>query len=106
MSRRIASLVRNAFEAIGDAGRIQMTIASQPGDVWLTVADDGQGIAETDRALVFEPFFTTKASGRGLGLAVSRSIARAHGGDLELLASSGGAAFRLTLPAPAVEGAS
>jgi two-component system, NtrC family, sensor kinase len=106
LQQLVHNLVRNAFEAVGDAGRIQITIAAHLDGVWLTVADDGSGIAETDRALVFEPFFTTKASGRGLGLAVSRSIARAHGGDLDLLASGRGAAFRLTLPARVVERAS
>jgi two-component system, NtrC family, sensor kinase len=48
---------------------------------------------------VFEPFFTTKPSGTGLGLALSKAIARAHGGDLELLSQGAHAMFRLTLPA-------
>jgi two-component system NtrC family sensor kinase len=49
---------------------------------------------------VFEPFFTTKpeGAGTGLGLAVSRSIARDHGGDLVLERSAEGASFRLSLP--------
>jgi signal transduction histidine kinase len=93
LQQMVHNLVRNAFEAVGEPGRIQITIGSQLGDVWLTVTDDGQGIAETDRELVFEPFFTTKASGRGLGLA-------------DLLASSRGAVFRLTLPTRAAERAS
>jgi len=51
------------------------------------------------RDRLFEPFFTTKARGTGLGLAVSRAIARAHGGDVEAASSEGdGAIFTLRLP--------
>jgi PAS domain S-box-containing protein len=70
--------------------------------VWLRVADNGPGISQALRAQVFEPYFTTKPEGlgTGLGLAVSRSLARSHGGDLvlEAAASQGGACFRLSLP--------
>jgi len=69
--------------------------------VWLRVADSGPGVTEAVRERIFEPFFTTKAEGlgTGLGLAVSRSIVREHGGDLQLEASgASGASFRLSLP--------
>jgi two-component system NtrC family sensor kinase len=70
--------------------------------VWLRVADSGPGIAPDLADQIFEPFFTTKAEGigTGLGLAVSRSLARDHGGSLVLESSSplGGACFRLSLP--------
>jgi two-component system NtrC family sensor kinase len=68
--------------------------------VWLRVADNGPGVREELRDRLFEPFFTTKPEGvgTGLGLAVSRSIAREHGGELVLEASARGASFCLTLP--------
>lgn len=70
--------------------------------VWLRVCDSGPGVPPAVRERLFEPFFTTKAEGMGtgLGLSVSRSIARDHGGDL-VLEDSGtatGACFRLSLP--------
>jgi C4-dicarboxylate-specific signal transduction histidine kinase len=50
---------------------------------------------------MFHPFFATKATGTGLGLATSSTIAEAHGGKLEhVLRDTRGAAFRLTLPLP------
>jgi CheY-like chemotaxis protein len=77
--------------------------------VWLRVADNGPGIAPELRARVFEPYFTTKPEGigTGLGLAVSRSLAREHGGDLVLENEStqGGASFRLSLPISGEAGA-
>lgn len=70
--------------------------------VWLRVSDNGPGVPPELRAKLFEPFFTTKPEGigTGLGLAVSRSLARDHGGDLTLEPTShkGGASFRLNLP--------
>ncbi len=78
--------------------------AGSDGEVWLEVVDDGLGVPEPLQARVFEPFFTTRAvgEGTGLGLSVSRGIAQAHGGRLELLPGPlPGARFRLTLPASA-----
>lgn len=70
--------------------------------VWLRVEDNGAGVPAAARQQVFDAFFTTKPEGvgTGLGLAMSRSLARAHGGDLMLEAGSslGGASFRLSLP--------
>ncbi len=77
--------------------------------VWLRVADNGMGISTAARARIFEPFFTTKAEGMGtgLGLSVSRSLARDHGGELaiEREAADGGASFRLSLPISGVNAA-
>jgi C4-dicarboxylate-specific signal transduction histidine kinase len=72
----------------------------------IDVADNGPGVAKALRHRLFESFFTTKGEeqGTGLGLAVSREIARSTGGDLELLDEVGtwsepaGTVFRVTLP--------
>ncbi len=70
--------------------------------VWLRVADSGVGVDAGLAERIFEPFFTTKAEGlgTGLGLSVSRSIVREHGGDLRLEAATAdaGASFLLELP--------
>jgi signal transduction histidine kinase len=64
----------------------------------LRAADDGPGVSAAVRAKLFEPFVTGKPSGVGIGLALSRKIARAHGGDLVLEPSARGASFLFTLP--------
>jgi signal transduction histidine kinase len=66
----------------------------------VTVSDRGPGVAPTDRVRIFERFEQagTKPGGAGLGLAISRRLAREMGGDVELLEGEGGATFRLRLP--------
>jgi two-component system, LuxR family, sensor kinase FixL len=65
----------------------------------ITVSDSGPGIAPAVLARAFEPFYTTKEDGLGLGLAISRSIAEAHGGTIVLEPhSDGGTIARVRLP--------
>jgi len=70
--------------------------------LWLRVSDNGPGVPADVRERIFDPYFTTKgegvAAGTGLGLPVSRSVARDHGGDLVLESTAGGASFCLQLP--------
>ncbi len=85
------------------AGRGTVTLrgGDSPRGVFLEVADDGPGIAPEIRSRVFEPYATTRqvGEGMGLGLAISKKILLDHGGDLEVLATSGaGTTFRLTFP--------
>jgi two-component system, NtrC family, sensor kinase len=95
----LVNLVRNAAEAAGKGGRVEVVVAERAGAAEVAIEDSGPGVPPALRPRLFEPFFTTKPSGTGLGLAVSRAIARAHGGDLAAEAAAGGGArFALRLP--------
>jgi signal transduction histidine kinase/integral membrane sensor domain MASE1 len=78
--------------------------------VHVSLADTGTGIASEQMAHVFEPYFTSKSQGLGLGLAISRSIVREHGGELHAENGKVGAVMHLILPAheglPPVDAAS
>jgi len=95
----LINLVRNATDAtLETGGRVSITWVRGDGHVVITVADEGPGLANT--ANLFVPFFTTKPGGSGIGLVLSRQIAEAHGGSLELSNRAGGKGCeaRLRLP--------
>ncbi len=100
----VFNLIKNAVEASGSGARarvvqVKLGPGPEPASVEVAVADSGPGIKPEASGRLFEPFFTTKPAGTGLGLAVSRAIARAHGGDILAGASAlGGALFTLRLP--------
>lgn len=102
----IANLFVNAKQA--DARRVDVMIdGTDAKSVVVSVSDDGRGLTEEAADKLFTPFFTTKAEGTGLGLAVSRAIAAAHGGELVHRANDGarrsGARFDLVVPRRAAE---
>lgn len=83
LSAALWALLQNAAE-VADAVTVQVRATATT--VELLIADNGPGIAGADRDAIFQPFFTTKPEGSGVGLALSRQIFRAHGGDLILIA--------------------
>jgi two-component system sensor histidine kinase ChvG len=95
----LETLVENSRQA----GASAVTIAgrAERGKVRITVADDGQGIAEADRERIFEPFHTSRRGegGSGLGLSIARSLLAACGGSISAPAADKGALFELCLPA-------
>lgn len=93
------NLIRNALQALGGTGRLELTTAALPGKVLLEVKDDGPGIPRAELDRIFTPFFTTKPQGTGLGLPISRNIVLAHGGDLRAESGPGkGCRFTVELP--------
>ena len=96
--RVLTNLGQNALEA----GAREIRITAEPDGEWivLDVADDGPGLAPEARENLFQPFASSaKDGGSGLGLAIIRDIARAHGGDAQLVEGDGpGTTFRLKLP--------
>lgn len=96
----LRNLLANAIEALpAEGGRIRLHADAPGADrVRFTVSDSGAGVPVALRARLFQPFQSSKASGMGLGLAVSRAMAEAHGGTLELADTAHGE-FHLVLPA-------
>lgn len=96
----VGNLVSNALDAVAgvEPPKITVALATESGQAEVRVEDNGPGVEESFRERLFEPFVTGKPSGVGMGLSISRKIARAHGGDLVLDPSRAGASFLLTLP--------
>lgn len=118
----IVNLLMNAVESLGERrGTLHLTIDSQYlgpdqlGGFWrpeppragnhlvLTIRDNGQGMSEDTLSRIFEPYFSTKVAGRGMGLAATLGIIRAHRGSIGVESTEGvGSTFRVLLP-PATE---
>ncbi|MGK5683484.1 ATP-binding protein [Actinoplanes sp. URMC 104] len=105
----VANLVGNAVAHTPPGTAVRVGVGTVDGRAVLEVADRGPGMTAEQAERVFDRFYRTdrartRAGGAnaGLGLAIARSLARAHGGDVELETAVGeGACFRLTLPRPA-----
>jgi two-component system, OmpR family, sensor kinase len=110
LTQVLANLVDNARRAMGSEGTLTIAV-NRAGPARLLVTDTGPGVPEPDRERIFDRLVrlddarerdtTMSSGGAGLGLAIARGIARAHGGDLRCVARPDGhpgAAFELILP--------
>jgi signal transduction histidine kinase len=95
--------VTNAVRYTPPGAAIDVELRVRGDDVVVVVSDNGSGVPAEERERIFEPFYRGRAQrgipGDGLGLPISRRIARAHGGDLKLESAPGrGCAFHVSLP--------
>ncbi len=93
LRRLLLNLTRNAAQAGAGRVTVERTAAG------FAVTDDGPGLPPAVAERAFEAFYTTREKGTGLGLALCRKIAEAHGGRIALAPSGAGARFEVTLPA-------
>jgi len=83
------NLMLNALEALGEGGRLVVSVEEEAARVAVRFADDGPGIPPETLQQIGSPFVTTKASGSGLGLFLSRRLVQAAGGTLDIASSVG-----------------
>jgi len=101
LQRLFANLVDNAVK---HGGQARIRVGRDAEHAIVEIADAGEGLSPDDLERVFQPFYRADASrnldagGIGLGLPIARSTARAHGGDVELVAAEKGLVARVTLP--------
>jgi len=101
LSQVFLNLLVNASQAIDGNGTITIETGADASGAWIRIEDTGCGIAPGNLGHLFEPFFTTKpvGQGTGLGLAVSNSIVRKHGGRIDVESEVGrGTRFTVRLP--------
>ncbi|SBW01066.1 PAS/PAC sensor signal transduction histidine kinase (fragment) [uncultured delta proteobacterium] len=90
IQQALINVVKNAMEAVGKAGTIQVRTRFAEATVYLEVEDDGPGIPADMQDKVFNPFFSTKEAGTGLGLAMTRKLINECNGRIFLHSKSGG----------------
>ncbi|WP_161487603.1 sensor histidine kinase [Paenisporosarcina indica] len=101
----LINLAQNARQAsVSNSGQINVTFIEKRHHIEIRIQDNGSGISQEEQPFIFERFYRgsdkkLRVRGLGLGLSYSRMIARAHGGDLQLVESSNeGSTFCLVLP--------
>lgn len=108
----IGNLINNVEKYASDGGVLRITSSQDRDETWIEVSDHGPGIPWSERERIFEPFhrlsnrLSDGVTGTGIGLSISRDLARLHGGDLFLKKGGEGAAFLLTLRTSPIEEAS
>jgi signal transduction histidine kinase len=98
VARAVDNLVRNAVEASPEGAAVEIEVREDERAVRVRVLDRGTGVDGGRVQELFEPFFTTKPEGTGLGLALSRAVATAHGGSLTYGRQGGVTCFELSFP--------
>ncbi|MEM8765985.1 MAG: ATP-binding protein [Pseudomonadota bacterium] len=97
----LINLLQNARQAMAQNGGTQLTLTARlnaRGRVSMEICDEGPGISEAVAARMFVPFYTTRKEGTGVGLALSRQIVNAHGGNIShSTPPSGGACFTIVI---------
>ena len=105
MSLTMRQLVGNALKYSPPLSSITITASHQDGQIVVRVRDEGDGISKADQEYIFDKFFRGSAEerhvpGAGMGLAIAREVARAHGGDIWVESEVGhGSTFSLAVPA-------
>ncbi len=101
LRQALRNLISNALDVQPEGGAVRVRVRAAGDAVEFTVEDAGPGVPQEIAGRIADPFFTTRAEGTGLGLSLVHTIARLHGGSLEVLpdpSELGGAALRLTVP--------
>jgi two-component system sensor histidine kinase FlrB len=95
----VLNLTSNALQSAGEDARVEIEVLTAGHELEIRVSDNGPGVAAENRDKIFDPFYTSRPDGTGLGLAVVRSVAHGHGGDIVLDDNDrSGATFILRLP--------
>ena len=97
----ILNLLLNAIQVLPAGGKVVVSLSEIAEHVIISVADNGGGVSDAQKAQIFDPFFTQRPGGIGLGLAVSKQIVTAHFGSLTVEKSTladTGADFIVRLP--------
>jgi signal transduction histidine kinase len=113
LKRAVSNLLENAVRYAPPGSRVRLAVGSERSRAWVSVSDEGPGIAPEGQRRVFDRFWradkgrSRAEGGTGLGLAIVRQIANSHGGEVQLQSKVGvGSTFTIWLPVAAVDGAS
>ncbi len=93
-------IVKNSLDAMPDGGELEISSMRKNDNNIIRFSDTGMGIPKNTQHRIFDPFFTNKENGMGLGLAISMSIVKKHGGSISIDSKEGkGTTVTVSIPA-------
>lgn len=99
ITHALINLIRNALDAVKETAfpKVEIIVSRSGNQPCISVSDNGPGMPENVKANLFQPFVTTKPGGSGIGLTLSRQIARCHNGNLTISSGPRGTTATITL---------
>jgi signal transduction histidine kinase len=98
LKQALLNVILNAIEVMTGGGDITITVSKEDNCLNIFIKDTGPGISEDQHGKIFDLFYSTKSGGTGVGLAVTKNIIHAHGGNIRLEKLDEGAEFIIELP--------
>lgn len=109
ISKAVTNLLANAFKFTPEGGRVEVRVGFDGSNIIISVADNGIGISDADKAHIFERFYQAEnapkgGTGNGIGLSMVYEYVRLHGGSIDVTDNpGGGTVFTISLPRTAPE---
>jgi two-component system sensor histidine kinase HydH len=99
MKQALMNLVQNAFDAVGEEGRIGVLYKCEDNKLEIIVSDNGRGIPDAERGKIFDLYYTSRKDGTGIGLSITQKIIEQHGGTISCeSAMNEGTKFKVVIP--------
>jgi len=98
LKQAFLNIILNAVEAMIGGGDISITISKGASGIYISIKDTGPGISDEQHDKIFDLFYSTKSGGTGVGLAITKNIIHAHGGNIRFEKLDKGVEFVIELP--------
>ena len=98
LKQALLNIIINAVDVMIGGGYIEVAVSKEDGHLNISIKDTGPGIPEEQHDKIFDLFYSTKSGGTGVGLAITKNIIHAHGGNIRFRALDNGAEFIIELP--------
>ncbi len=98
LKQALLNIIINAIDVMTSGGDINLNVSKENGNLNISIKDTGPGIPEEQHDKVFELFYSTKSGGTGVGLAITKNIIHAHGGNIRFKELINGTEFMIELP--------
>ncbi len=99
MKQAIINLIQNAFDAVGEEGKVQLDYICANDKLEIIISDNGRGIPESEKGKIFDLYYTSRKDGTGIGLSITQKIIEQHNGTITFESTvNKGTTFKIIIP--------